>query len=509
MGAYVPLWPPRLLYAQLTKTSDTLLRSWALAVELSTSRASRAATSEEYVTSRQTYDAIVVGSGPGGGTVARELARSGAKVLVLERGSDAPVKGTVLQTLRWLGTPGSSLVLTASGLPIVRGLTLGGSSIFYFGTAYPPPLTDFARWGIDLAPVLAEARDELPIGPLSDRLLGPMSRMIMDSAQRLGLPWKPLDKFIDQEHCRPECWRCTYGCPYGAKWNSRMYLTEAAERGVVVHTQAKVLRVLQRDGKAYGVEFQQDGTTQQVHAETVVLSAGGLGTPEILGNSGITNAGRDFFVDPLITVFGFVEKPKEERVRLGLVRGHSGREIPMSTGMRAEEDGYVMTDMTVPPALFRTMALSAGRLWRLSQHHRALSIMIKIKDDLAGEIVPGKAVRKPLTTDDKRKLSHGYRQAKAILHEAGAEGVFHSATVAAHPGGTAKIGEVVDTDLQTEYKNLYVCDCSVIPEAWGLPPTLSLICLGKRLARHLSQQDQATSVRGEVERQASIANMGA
>jgi choline dehydrogenase-like flavoprotein len=49
-----------------------------------------------------------------------------------------------------------------------------------------------------------------------------------------------------------------------------------------------------------------------------------------------------------------------------------------------------------------------------------------------------------------------------------------------------KIGDLLDSDLKTEYDNLYVCDCSVIPEAWGLPPTLTLICLGKRLARHLA-----------------------
>ena len=36
--------------------------------------------------------------------------------------------------------------------------------------------------------------------------------------------------------------------------------------------------------------------------------------------------------------------------------------------------------------------------------------------------------------------------------------------------------------------NLYVCDCSVMPDAWGLPPTFTLVALGKRLARHLARQ---------------------
>jgi choline dehydrogenase-like flavoprotein len=40
------------------------------------------------------HDAIVVGSGPGGASVARELARRGARVLLLERGGAAPIAGT-------------------------------------------------------------------------------------------------------------------------------------------------------------------------------------------------------------------------------------------------------------------------------------------------------------------------------------------------------------------------------------------------------------------------------
>jgi choline dehydrogenase-like flavoprotein len=44
----------------------------------------------------------------------------------------------------------------------------------------------------------------------------------------------------------------------------------------------------------------------------------------------------------------------------------------------------------------------------------------------------------------------------------------------------------VDANLQTEHEGLYVCDCSVIADAWGLPPVLTLISLAKRLAKHLA-----------------------
>ena len=56
-------------------------------------------------------------------------------------------------------------------------------------------------------------------------------------------------------------------------------------------------------------------------------------------------------------------------------------------------------------------------------------------------------------------------------------------------GGTVKIGDVVDTNLKTARDNLYVCDCSVIPEAWGLPPTLTILGLGKRRIRDSAIND--------------------
>src|SRR6266702_4387055 len=87
----------------------------------------------------ESFDAIVVGSGPGGATVARELSRRGWKVLILERGGKAPVTGTMAQTLRELWMPRRSLFLTDRLLAVLRGVTAGGSSIYFFGTAWGPP----------------------------------------------------------------------------------------------------------------------------------------------------------------------------------------------------------------------------------------------------------------------------------------------------------------------------------------------------------------------------------
>jgi len=47
----------------------------------------------------------------------------------------------------------------------------------------------------------------------------------------------------------------------------------------------------------------------------------------------------------------------------------------------------------------------------------------------------------------------------------GANDIFKTWRIASHPGGTCKINDIVNSDLKTEYDNLYVCDCSVIAGA--------------------------------------------
>ena len=197
----------------------------------------------------QQFDAIVVGSGPGGATVARELTRRDKKVLILEWGSNAPIKGTVLQTIAMGGIPFKNVLLTKQLLAMVRGTTTGGSSIFYYGTVFDPPFDMLRKYGVDIADEINEAKSELPIAPLADHLIGPMAKRMMASARELGYDWHKLPKFVYQDKCRAGCWRCNYGCPYGAKWNARMYVEEAVRNGAVLINGVKVKRVIIENNK--------------------------------------------------------------------------------------------------------------------------------------------------------------------------------------------------------------------------------------------------------------------
>jgi choline dehydrogenase-like flavoprotein len=419
------------------------------------------------------FDAIIVGTGPGGGSVANELSKRGWKLLILEKGTGEPIKGTAAQLISMALIPGRSLHFTQQLLGLIHGVIVGGSSTIYYANAIEPPYEMFAKYDIDLRSEVEEVKKELPIRPLSEELIGPAAKRIMHSARDCGYEWHTLPKITYQDKCRTNCDKCVMGCPFGAKWSSRMYIEDACKNGSVLITGADVRGIIQEDHTASGVEFVHNGASHRAFAKTIILAAGGMGTPKILRQSGIRDVGADFFFDPLIFAIGEVDEL------------NGGKEFPMAAGYHFIDDGYMLTDLVLPRWLYWLFTAQVLRFDRLSAHSRSLPIMIKVRDELGGHLTKGGGVRKRLGSIEQKRLAEGFEHARKILTNAGARNIYKTWYLAVHPGGTVKIGQVVDSDLKTGIDNLYVCDCSVIPESWGMPPTLTILALGKRLGKHL------------------------
>jgi choline dehydrogenase-like flavoprotein len=131
------------------------------------------------------------------------------------------------------------------------------------------------------------------------------------------------------------------------------------------------------------------------------------------------------------------------------------------------------------------LTLSVGRLDRLGQFRRTLSVMVKVRDELSGVVSDRGVAHKPLARVDRDRLRAGEEAARELLRAAGATSIHATQRVAVHPGGTARIGDVVDADLASPVEGLHVCDASVLPVAWGVPPTFTIMSLARRLGRHL------------------------
>ena len=117
-----------------------------------------------------------------------------------------------------------------------------------------------------------------------------------------------------------------------------------------------------------------------------------------------------------------------------------------------------------------------------------ISFMIKIPDNLKGHVYMNEIV-KGIDFEDASLLARGAAIAGSILVKAGAdiESISSTHVRGAHLISSARIGDIVDSNLETEIENLYVADGSVLPEAPGLPPIYTILALSRRLGEYLSE----------------------
>jgi len=433
-------------------------------------------------------EVVVVGTGPGGATVARELARAGRSVLLLERGRaerNSRWYGTYLGALRYLERSG--LFFTPEGIQVVVPSMVGGATGVFAGCAAPPPPWLHERYGIDIRAEVEETIRELGIAPLPPELRGTASTRLAQAAQSLGYEVYPQLKFMRPERAqRFNCGaHCLLGCRCGAKWSAAAFVADAVEAGAQLLTLAHVERVLIQDGCATGVEGRSQGRPFVASAEQVILCAGGLGTPRILRASGIQEAGDQLAMDLTVIVYG-------------RGKGQGNAHEPPMTWSWDDPTLEAMFSPLIDPSLLYPIVAGMSELKRAFTWHQwrqMLGVMIKLRDTLSGELLPNGSVSKPITARDKERLHEAEQIARRILIEAGAvpESLFTSPMRGTHPSATVRIGTLVDANLQTPIQGLYVCDASVFPEALGRPTVLTIIGLAKRLARQLVSRAGARS----------------
>jgi len=395
--------------------------------------------------------------------------------LVLEKGEHVTKIGTQVQALKYYDR--FALRSSIEGFLVYSSIMAGGTTVVSCGNGMPVLEKELLELGVDISGEVGEAQNEMGVMPLRDDLIGKGSRLIMDIGNDLGLDMKPMPKYVDHMKC-DSCGFCLFGCKKRAKWTTVDYVLEMQRYGGRILYGTEVRRVFIRNGKASGVVAVKDGKPLRVRANTVILATGGLVTPAILKRSGIDKAGSRLFVDFLNVTFGVLD---DDTINLA-------KEISMAvvSTKYLEDRGFLISPFMFPPLVMATIT-PKRKLLKLLKYDNLLGIMAKTKDESEGSVLADGRFHKKPTHEDNRILDEGADMARRILRKAGVreKTMFTPKPSGAHPGGSAAIGEVVDSDLKTEVDGLYVCDASVLPESSGAPPIVTIVSLGKRLAKLL------------------------
>ncbi|MBD3316255.1 MAG: GMC family oxidoreductase, partial [Chitinivibrionales bacterium] len=364
-------------------------------------------------------------------------------------------------------------VPVADNMKVMRAVTTGGSTALYFGVTKLPDLNTFAKKDIDLYNELEEAKKEIPLDTLPNNLMAEQSKRLQESASDLGYTFKKNLMLIDQK-------KCGTGYSYDAKWKAKSWVYEAKKNGANLVNRASVNKILLERDRAVGVEYfdgvRKNGTRiRHVYGKKVIISAGSLATPIILRNSGITDiADRGFYCKPGIVMFGTVPGMKGEDSFLG--------------SMSAEiDEGLELGDGNMSAMLFKMLMLSIFKPHELFSHSKTITVGLTLDDEMSGEIKENGRYYKTLTERELKKIHDGEEVAARMLRKAGAKKIFKGNITAGNPSGVIRIGDHINSNLETKFHNLHICDASVLSEDMRVTPTLTLICLAKYLAGHVAK----------------------
>jgi choline dehydrogenase-like flavoprotein len=385
---------------------------------------------------------------------------------------------------------------------------------------------------VTLAPHFEAVEQRLHIQPWPLADSNANNRVLWDGAGALGWSREPTRRNV--LGCQALGY-CGTGCPLGAKQSTDLtYLADAVRDGAKVFARARVVR-LEKSGRRIAAVHAQardaagnpTGRKVVVRPRLVVLSAGAVGTPEILLRSGYDPSGRvgkRTFLHPVVASLAVFPTP---------IRGFHGAPQSIASHHFAERGpgkvGFFLEAVPIHPVL---AGISLGGFGAVHEEQMARLdhvnglIALAVDGFLPGEDGGAVSLRSdgrvkieyPIRPEIWEALREGNKALARAQFAAGASTVYslhegpvvmrgeadvalldrahweplRVAVFSAHAMGGCAMGRdpersVVDSRLKIHWlDNVFVVDGSVFPTSVGVNPMESILGIAHWAAEHVS-----------------------
>jgi len=484
-------------------------------------------------------DVVIIGSGAGGGTVAKELAplcRDGVRTVVLEAGPrlrDDEFTGREFEMARTLYVDGGGFLTEDKSMTLAFGRAYGGSTVVYTGTSLTVTEPAIRRWGVPgLAhdDVLRRSRKYLGenhVHLLDVADLNDNNRLFADGCRTLGYR---VEQFpLNLKGCTG-AGVCNLGCPTGAKMGThRVQLPEAERQGVTVVTNCTADRIEERAVVAtvrahtHGEPSAWQPGEYRISAKAVVVAGGAVGSPALLLRSRLSASlpalGRYFTCHPALILVAQHERP---------ITNYAGHPKSYYCDHFADSDGFLLETCMYFPFTTAKSLTGFG-----ADHSRMMSAMDRLQMILVLAIDPPEpdnrvlvdragrpVVRYAFTEQVRQSLVRAMRASARIFFAAGAARVHAPASsrffieaseagriddliptsgltlgkvaiASAHPMGGCRMGSDAATSVTDAWGQvhgvpwLFAADASLFPRCAEINPYITIMALADRVAERV------------------------